>query len=398
MLDFGAVFRAASMDFNIVYRRIKYAEWASVIVSAILQLTWVTSIHRFDASQVTSLSLLAGLLITASLPVEKMAAGQRCALMVAEILLATAAMTFGSYRLYGLIFLVIAGKTAIILEKQAMLYLAALIVVGHTLASYYVRGHYALIHGGSLSIDQHFMKTVLVEAQFFFVCAMIIAVMFGRTLLSESASRRAAERLSKEIEAMTQSVERARIARDMHDTIGHSLTSLNIQLELTGKLLESGEMAKAQESLLLARDAAQTSLADVRKTVRSIRDEEFSLEQSVQAMTERIGRQQKIDFDVRIDDSNLSPPCRHNLLMIMQECLTNVQRHSRASQVSIELDSSTRQARLTVKDNGVGFRKDMTGTGCGIKGMQERVVSLGGVLNIMSGPGEGTAITVVLPA
>ena len=386
------------MELNQIFRRIKYAQWGSVAVSGLLQLTWVMSNHGMDRWEVVSSCLLCLLLFTAAIPVDNLKFGQRSCLMVAEIILATMAMTLGSYRLYGLVFLVIAGKTAIILESRLMWFMAAFIIVSHTAASLYVRTHYGLLHGTMpLLLEHHFSKIVLLESQLFFVCSMTIALFFGRTLLAEAASRRAAERLAKEIETMTAAVERSRIARDMHDTIGHGLTSLNIQLELTSKLLESKDLEKAEQSLQIAREAAKTSLEDVRNTVRSIRDEDFSLEQSVQAITERIGRQQEINFEVKIDDSSLSTPCRHNLLMIMQECLTNVQKHSKASRVSIELDARSKQAHLTVKDNGIGFQRASSGTGCGIKGIEERALSLGGVVDIISKPGEGTAISVTLP-
>jgi signal transduction histidine kinase len=172
---------------------------------------------------------------------------------------------------------------------------------------------------------------------------------------------------------------------------------LNIQLELTSKLLASGDNEEAANSLNLAREAARMSLADVRNTVRSIREEDFSLEQSVQAITERIAKQQEIAFEVKIDEKNLSSPCRHNLLMILQECLTNIQKHSQASKVTIELDASPREAHLTVRDNGKGFQRNGLGTGCGIKGMEERAISLGGAVDISSKPGSGTAVVVKLP-
>lgn len=391
------------MDVNKLYPRIKYAEWIAITVSAIFQLTWAWTSGSLDSLHLSSLAFLAVLFVIAAVSVEKLNMNQRTALVVSECILATVAMCLGSYRMYGLLFLVLAGKIATLLDKGRMLAVSIFLVVIHGAATAYLRTHSQPLHGvlisAVLGFERHPNALVLFESQLFFICAMVIAILFGRAILAESASRRAAERLSREIEEMAVAVERSRIARDMHDSIGHSLTSLNIQLELTSKLIAAGDIAQAEQALTVARDAAKTSLAEVRNTVRSIREEEFGLQQSVEAITDRISAQQNITFEVNIDDGNISSPCRHNLLMILQECLTNVQKHSQASKVAIVLNTSNREAHLSVVDNGTGFVSASRSnfTGCGIKGMEERALSLGGAVNIQSKPGDGTSVNVTLP-
>jgi two-component system, NarL family, sensor histidine kinase UhpB len=107
--------------------------------------------------------------------------------------------------------------------------------------------------------------------------------------------------------------------------------------------------------------------------------------------------QGQISFDVKIDDSFLSAAARQNLLLIVKECLTNIQKHSAASSVQIHLASKFGKAELIVSDNGHGFPTGERAEGLGIKGMNERVSSLGGTFNIKSDPGKGTRILVSLP-
>lgn len=261
----------------------------------------------------------------------------------------------------------------------------------------YVRTHYQIWHTVPVDLERRALHLVLIEAELFFASAIAVVFWFGRTLLSERVNRRQAERLSREVESMAVNVERSRIARDMHDTIGHSLTSLNIQLELTSKLLGEGDVKEAAGSLDIARQAAKSSLYEVRNTVRAMRSDDFNFKAAVDELTDRIKQQQQISFDVVIDEENLSPPCRHNLLFILRESLTNVVKHSKASKVTIKLAADAGSARLSVLDDGEGFDLGQETIGCGIKGIKERAAQLGGTVGIESTPGRGTSLVVTLP-
>jgi two-component system sensor histidine kinase UhpB len=104
-----------------------------------------------------------------------------------------------------------------------------------------------------------------------------------------------------------------------------------------------------------------------------------------------------VDINLAIDDSSLSVASRHNLLLVIKECLTNVQKHAQASAVEIKLAPNGPSAELMVKDNGRGFSLHDDCDGFGIKGMRERVLALGGTFDIQSSPGGGTRIFISVP-
>lgn len=112
------------MDLIQLFNRVKYAEWFTIAVAAILQFTWLNSTRTLDRLDTYSFAFLFILFLCASIPMHKLGPRQRTFVMLAECLLATAAMTFGTFKLYGLVFMVIAAKASITLNRKAMIFVA----------------------------------------------------------------------------------------------------------------------------------------------------------------------------------------------------------------------------------------------------------------------------------
>jgi signal transduction histidine kinase len=138
-------------------------------------------------------------------------------------------------------------------------------------------------------------------------------------------------------------------------------------------------------------------MKDVRKSVQTIQADDFRLDEAVGAIAERLRNQKQMDIAIDIDESALSLASRHNILLLVKECLTNVQKHAEASQVEIKLAQNGPTAQLMINDNGKGFRINEEIDGFGIKGMRERVLALGGSFAIESSPGDGTRIRISMP-
>ncbi len=386
------------MELTSLLKRIRLAEWCIIAITAICQSVWTWGNSILDplyAYSFICLLLAAGV---ASLVASKPDRPETICMYALQGFLYSVAMATGTFRLYGLVFLLLAAKIALLDSNRTTFILASLLFIGHgaahAISQYCYKTHvHALFSGGPLFTAINFVESQVISAALF-----ASVILFARAAIAEKVSRRKANRLTKEIETMAMAVERSRIVRDIHDGVGHSLTSLNIQLELTAKLMPiNEENGESRQALEVARKIAGGALSDLRRSLKTIKEDDINLADAVTSITERIQEQGQISFDVKIDDSFLSAAARQNLLLIVKECLTNIQKHSAASSVQIHLASKFGKAELVVSDNGHGFSAGERADGLGIKGMNERVSSLGGTFNIKSDPGKGTRILVSLP-
>jgi signal transduction histidine kinase len=236
---------------------------------------------------------------------------------------------------------------------------------------------------------------VLSEYVIYYSLSLLLVLFISMLLRSEQESRRKAERLKLEMDSMVITLERERIARDIHDSLGHALTGLNIQLQLAQKLQEINPI-KSHEAIALARGFAARAVADVRRAVRAVRDSYFDFPTAVKELVETIEGSGNLQVTLDMDPLILPSQLSHNLFFLIQEGLTNVQRHARATAVHVQLTGKD-QILLRVKDNGIGYSREDTVPGFGIKGMEERVASLGGAITIASAAGEGTDISITIP-
>ncbi|MGA8211643.1 MAG: sensor histidine kinase [Nocardioidaceae bacterium] len=181
--------------------------------------------------------------------------------------------------------------------------------------------------------------------------------------------------------------ERDRVARDVHDVLGHSLTALSIKAELAARLIEV-DPARAREELESIQETARQALAEVRSTVGGLRT--ASLEAEL-AAAPRVLADAGIETRLVGTVADTDPRHRTMLAWVLRESVTNVVRHAGASMVSIELSPTG----LVVADDGTGFEASDGNDGNGLLGMRERVATAGGTLQLTGG--SGTRVEVVLP-
>jgi signal transduction histidine kinase len=213
--------------------------------------------------------------------------------------------------------------------------------------------------------------------------------------------RRARERAIRE--------ERARIARDIHDTVSQSLFGLVYTLDGCLKLLDS-DPAALETELRWALRAAEETRQELRQTILAMWPEEDVTPETFEADLRHYAADVlqaaalHLLFDVRGDFSSLSARARRSLYRICQEALTNVAHHAAATEASICLDVGGGRARLVIRDNGRGFEphvafaQTVDETRFGLRGIQARSRSLGGTCDIFSRPGTGTSLVVDIPA
>jgi signal transduction histidine kinase len=229
----------------------------------------------------------------------------------------------------------------------------------------------------------------------FAICNVII-LYIARAIVREVETRTRVEQLARANEVLTAELERSRIARDLHDTLGHTLISLGLQLELIEEF-RSIDPERTNKALKTARQLNDDLINEVRRTVQAIRDPSFDLNKSMQALIQQVRSNDKIQINLDIDVKVLPNRIGYEVLFIARECLTNAQKHAGASNIQVKVQQTNTHVELNVKDNGKGFQPSVAASGYGLKNMKERVNMLSGHLDLNSSPGNGTQISVSIP-
>ena len=205
--------------------------------------------------------------------------------------------------------------------------------------------------------------------------------------------------------------ERARLARELHDTVTQSLTGLVMLAERAGAQLRDGQVTDASASVSLAEQAAREALREARTLVATMTPvtDDSGLADALRRLAARFERETGVVVATRVCERRIPREQEVVLLRCAQEGLANVRKHAHASHVAIEVASedvgesgATAAGAFTlhVRDDGVGVTTGALGeeTGFGIAGMRERVAMLGGRLALASTPGGGAELAVTIPA
>jgi signal transduction histidine kinase len=200
------------------------------------------------------------------------------------------------------------------------------------------------------------------------------------------------------------SEERNRVAREIHDSLGHYLTVVNVQLEAAVKLLDR-DPEKAREAVAQAKTSASEALSEVRRSVRALKPLAMEKRTGLGALAalarEFGGTGIMVSFKVMGEERDLSPEAELLLYRALEEGLTNALKYSGGSRVKAELAFEPSGVRLTVADDGRGASDNVQGlggTGFGITGLEERASALGGRVSAADAEGGGFVLEVELPA
>ncbi|MED2185574.1 hybrid sensor histidine kinase/response regulator transcription factor [Bacillus wiedmannii] len=208
--------------------------------------------------------------------------------------------------------------------------------------------------------------------------------------------KRVLEQYVSQVERITLLEERDRLSKDLHDTMGHSYTSIIMGMETLRTELKTKEGEQRLDSLL---QLARNSMEEVRTYLHQIDSPQESLPLTVmlKQLTKEFEKHAKINVRNQIigEEYIVSKQSKMTLYRSLQESLTNAVRHGNATEIIVSLHFEPQQTRLDVQDNGCGVEewKD----GFGVTGMKERVRQLQGRVTVYSKKGEGTLISCVLP-
>jgi len=248
-----------------------------------------------------------------------------------------------------------------------------------------------------------------------FSLTLIFALLLINALISERQSREELEIAHQELETIHTQLrqyalriedqatlqERNRIAREIHDGLGHTLVAQTIQIN-NALLFWQSDQEQALVALKQAKQLGSEALLEVRKSVSVLRSNPLqgqTLKDAIHKLLTDFQQQTNIEIEksFQLSTSNLSTKINTALYRIIQESLTNISKHAQANVVKIELKQQTGIIHLSIQDNGAGFNPTQNTTGFGLQGMQERALELGGQFTLHSQTGKGCQIAVNLP-
>lgn len=324
----------------------------------------------------------------------------RLCFLLLELVLVTGGCAAGLARFCFPLFMIVIAKACLLLDRRGLFIVFAGAVALQTISAGYklfLQNQDLMAHGVTLKAIGYLAAQTIVY-NYVATALMVLVVMLTLSLQSEQKSRLETERLSREVESLATELERTRIAREIHDSLGHTLTSLNIQLDVARKL-QQRDPERSNDALQLAKELASQSLTDVRMAVQSIRNTaDFNFRDAIEALVAEMKQtKESLDVNLVLNVEQMPPSISYQLFRVIQESLTNVLKHADASVVTIELDQKEEKLQLRVTDNGCGLALSNINSGFGIRGMQERVESLHGTVAISAEADQGTTIEIMVP-
>jgi two-component system sensor histidine kinase UhpB len=214
---------------------------------------------------------------------------------------------------------------------------------------------------------------------------------------NEMVDRLEAERRDSARRALAaQEAERIRVARELHDEVGQTLTAA--VLEIDGAARAAGAGTAGLEGV---REEVRSALEEVRRIARRLRPEaldDLGLSAALRSVVNEFERRTPVHVDRHIAAiAGLSPEEEVVAYRVAQEALTNVARHADARNVRVELSGSDGHVVLAIEDDGRGFDRAASGDGAGLRGMRERALLAGARLELRSARGRGTRVRLQVP-
>lgn len=200
---------------------------------------------------------------------------------------------------------------------------------------------------------------------------------------------------NEQLDRMAAREERTRIARDLHDRLGHALMTINIYLRvLEGRALADEQGARAAARAL---EATERAMRELRRCVGLLRESQAEpmLSSAIKRLVMALPRPPEVDVQITGTPRSVDPVKEVIIFRVLQEALTNVVKHANAGQVSVELAYQDDTLELSVTDDGIGPIE--VDPGYGLRGLSERLDQVGGKLAVGSYAGEGFTLTARVP-
>jgi signal transduction histidine kinase len=244
---------------------------------------------------------------------------------------------------------------------------------------------------------------ILARTVIFVILAGVITQLVSQQYKQQASLMEANAKLTRYVsvvEELTISRERNRMARELHDTLAHTLSAASVQLEAANSLWQD-DRERSHTALAQATTITRDGLAETRRALKALRAaplDDLGLELALRELGELTQQRSGAHTVVTVPAQLASMPAEveQTLYRAAQEALENVVRHAQASHVELSLQMNGPAVRMTIRDNGVGFDAGSSQAKAeryGLSGMEERVSALGGRMTLTSAPGAGTCVT-----
>jgi len=395
-----ALQRSLKLQLN-PFRFLLYAEWmmiATCFSFAIMEFIEGSEIPVQHILVLTILSVMAAILPSGKLPYKLLYVG-------VEIGLIFYGATLGYLHVLPTLYLIVLIQSCFLFKppiRWAIAGLSSMLFLVHQVR--YVQNITLLVEPS----DRHLFWMHLIAETLMFGLGLFFVLKLVSTLLSErqakeqlAAAHEQLRQYALQIEELAAVQERNHIAREIHDSLGHTLTAQNIQLQTAAKLWQR-DPNKAHSFLQQAQQLAATVMQEVRRSVRALREdvsEEPLLEEAIAHLAKDFQQGTGIAISTSINGQIIiCSQMSKTLHRIVQESLTNIRKHTQATQVNIQLSTTANDVRLVIEDDSQGFDPNRQSTnGFGLQGMRERVAAANGILYLETSPGTGCRIAIKLP-
>ena len=252
---------------------------------------------------------------------------------------------------------------------------------------------------------QLFLFLFAVRTQTVTIIALGVGWLLTRQRQQNAALALANRRLAQSASTMEQlaaSQERNRLARELHDTLAHSLSGASVQLEAVQALWEVNAKG-ARQMLDQALQSTRSGLTEVRRALQSLRAsplEDLGLTLAVSDLAKSVAARANLKLDLKVENhwENIRPEVEQCIYRVAQEALTNIARHADARSLRVVLIHESRGLTLIISDDGCGFDPAaVNGAHYGLKGLRERAEMVGAALQVESVLQQGTAVRLIVP-
>ncbi len=250
-----------------------------------------------------------------------------------------------------------------------------------------------LIYSSPMTRQNVFFFIAIIRTISFIAVGVFISLLVSR-LRGQSESLREANanltHYASTLEQLTVSRERNRLARELHDTLAHSLTAISVSLE-TAKAYFDIDSNKTRELLDKSLESTRSGVDETRRALKALRSnalEDMGLGLAIQRMAETAAARSRLTLKVDLQDPmpSLSPDVEQTIYRVAQESIENIVKHSQAKSFSVRLENDGHVTTLTIEDDGLGFdpRGEKSTGHFGLVGMRERAELAGGKLKVKS--------------
>jgi signal transduction histidine kinase len=249
-----------------------------------------------------------------------------------------------------------------------------------------------------------FFYIAIIRTISFIAVGVFISLLVSQLREQRESLREANANLShyaSTLEQLTVSRERNRLARELHDTLAHSLTAISVSLE-TAKAYFDIDPTQARELIDISLESTHVGVDETRRALKALRSnalEDMGLKLAIQRVAESAAARFRLNLTLDLKNStpSLSPDVEQSIYRVAQEAIENIVNHSHAKNFSVHLESNA-HSTLIIQDDGIGFdmKSDASSGHFGLVGMRERAELAGGKLKIESEKGKGTKVTLTI--